>query len=302
MAEMMVPLKIGFKMASTTVDFSKSSFDLGVGSAGDENMRLVGHALSQNNTCTSLSLSGNVISAEGAKGLFGGLEVNRTLKELDLTRCNMNSDKEVKNYQVGGFQAGGLFEPSRYDTSGMGPLFEALTVNRTLKTLTIDVNYMSEECMTHLAEMLKVNRTLETLSMRKCFTQAEQAGCMRVLAEALTVNRTLKTLTMNDNQREDVFSVEGLAHLAEMLKVNQGLTEFRLSCGRVDDEGARTFVEALKVNRTLKELDFANNAIKTPETIKALLAAGAATADRPKAVDISFFGAFAPLQPKRPAF
>lgn len=44
--------------------------------------------------------------------------------------------------------------------------------------------------------------------------------------------------------------------------------------------GALTFVEALKVNRTLTNLELSNNKIKNPETVKALVAAAAAGCNR----------------------
>jgi hypothetical protein len=302
MASFMVPLKIGYKMAaSATVDLSKSSLDLGTGSDGVGHMMNLGHLLRTNTTCTSLTLNDNIISAEGATGLFGGLKVNRTLEELYLSKCTMHS---LAGNGWSGLRADG--SPIQYDTSGMPALIDALKENRTLKTLYLDGNLMSAECATHLAEALKVNGTLEKLSLCFCFPDTDDsAGSLRALAEALTVNRTLKTLILRDNRSLDGFKgfrAEGLTHLAEALKVNQGLTRLDLSCDFIDDEGALTFVEALKVNRTLTNLELSNNKIKNPETVKALVAAAAAATDRPNAVDVTFFGAFALQQSARRRF
>ena len=281
--------------SSATVDLSKSILDLGTGSEGDHYMRNVGEQLGKSTIITSLTLNDQRITANGGTMLFDELKENQTLEELYLSRCGMHtSAQEGAKWPDG--------SPIQYDTSSMPALVDALKVNRTLKTLNIDGNVMSVECATQLAEALKVNGTLQSLSMCYCFLDADNAGCMRALAEALTVNRTLKKLILNENKDDGQgFSAEGLTHLAEALKVNQGLTRLELMLGNIGDEGALPFVEALKVNRTLTHLDFANNNIKSPETVQALRAAAlVASTDRPKAVHVSLFGAYAPLA-KRPA-
>ena len=286
-------MKIGAKMAiSETVNLSKDSVDFGTGYDADSRMCLVGDQLRRNNTCKSLTLNDQRIREQGATGLFAGLKENRTLKELYLSRCCMHSSAEAGKTWGDG-------SPMQYSTSGMPQLVDALMANRTLTTLNIDGNVMSAECATHLAEMLKVNTTLETLSITLSFLDADSDGCLRALAEALTDNLTLKRLDVSQNRTEFVgLHAEGLAHLAEALKVNQSLTKLDLAASLIDDEGALLFVEALKVNRTLEDLNLSNNSIKNRETIKALK--DAAALDRPKAVDVSLFGAFALSSSKAP--
>lgn len=106
------------------------------------------------------------------------------------------------------------------------------------------------------------------------------------LAEGLKTNKTVELLHLNNCG----IGAEGATALAEALKVNQKLRKLYLIENKVGDVGAAALAEALKVNRTLQSLNLMTNGIDSPDVVKALQSAGAATADRKKAVSMDLFG------------
>ncbi|CAF4479923.1 unnamed protein product, partial [Didymodactylos carnosus] len=125
----------------------------------------------------------------------------------------------------------------------------ALDSTSELKLHNIGTN---EEDTQVLVEALKVNKTLTTLNLAG--NQISDGGG-EALAEALKVNRALTTLFLGGNQISDgggnQISDGGGEALADALKVNRALTTLFLGGNQISDGGGEALAEALKVNKTL---------------------------------------------------
>jgi len=49
--------------------------------------------------------------------------------------------------------------------------------------------------------------------------------------------------------------------LAEVLKINTGVTTLNISCNQIGDEGAQALIDCLFLNKTLQELDLSINSL-----------------------------------------
>ncbi len=130
-----------------------------------------------------------------------------------------------------------------------------------------------------LGEALAENKTLVSLHLDG--NKLGDTGAA-VVAEALKKNATLTYLNMSDASIGDA----GALALADALKQNSALKMLILNFNEFGDAGAAALAEALKANRTLENLDVIGNVIGTGAKA-ALKSAAAASAGRPKAVDVA---------------
>ncbi|CAF1389247.1 unnamed protein product, partial [Didymodactylos carnosus] len=140
------------------------------------------------------------------------------------------------------------------DTTDIETLCNAFKRNRTLATLDLRRNNISDEGAKALGDALKVNQTLTILDLARNDISDEGA---KALGHALKVNQTLTTLDLQSNQ----ISAEGAKALGDALKVNQTLTILDLAWNEISDDGAKALGDALKVNQTLTTLDLQSNQI-----------------------------------------
>jgi len=154
-------------------------------------------ALKENQTLTSLSLSGDKIGAKAVRHLAGALEVNQTLTSLSL------SGKKIGAKAVG--HLAGALEVNQTLTSlslsgkkigakAVGRLAGALKENQTLTSLEFVHNDIGDKGVKHLAKALKVNKTLRSLKIAADFHNDIGDAGVRYLGEALEVNKTLISL------------------------------------------------------------------------------------------------------------
>ena len=80
----------------------------------------------------------------------------------------------------------------------------------------------------------------------------------KAICEALEQNTTLKEL---DLRGSNIGGSAGAKHVAKMVGVNGALTKLSLAHNRLEKEGTKAICEALKQNKTLKELDLSGRAI-----------------------------------------
>ncbi|KAL9965588.1 hypothetical protein ACROYT_G029409 [Oculina patagonica] len=180
-------------------------------SLSEADVVVLAEALKVNATVTSLDLSFNNVSDQGAASLAEALKGNITLTRLDLSDNNIYDD-------------------------GAADLAEALKANTNLTRLDLTDNRIGDHGATCLAEALKLNTALTglDLSNKTRFELADNrigdhgATC---LAEALKLNTSLTWLDLADNLIGD----HGATCLAEALKLNTSLTSLDLSVNHIGE-------------------------------------------------------------------
>ena len=135
-------------------------------------------------------------------------------------------------------------------------LAEMLKTNRTLTSVNLSYNELTDIFVRDLAEALITNHTLTVLNLsgNKITNIGAQA-----LSKMLKTNETLIHLHLSRNKITDI----GVQVLAEMLKINKTLTYLDLSVNQITETGAQVLFEALKNNRNtaLNTLNLDNNYI-----------------------------------------
>ena len=155
-----------------------------------------------------LDLQGNGIGAPGATKVARALQENRTLTELDLGSNKIGEGKQGRGI-------GGAWESAELLSRGAAAWGGAAGGWRhegTVRTWRDS----GDEGATRLAEALRVNCTLRTLTLQ--FNNIGERGA-RAVARALESNATLTALCLYGNRVRDA----GATALAEALRVNKTL-------------------------------------------------------------------------------
>ena len=137
---------------------------------------------------------------------------------------------------------------------GAQEIAEALHENTTLQMLNISYNIVQFHGVKAIAGALHNNRTLQNLDISNNNIHDEGA---KVIAEALYENRTLQKLDISYNNILD----DGAIAISECIKKNLTLQQLGISGNNVSVEGAINIAEAVKINTTLQNLDISNNGI-----------------------------------------
>ena len=137
---------------------------------------------------------------------------------------------------------------------GAQEIAKALHENTTLQTLNISYNIVQFHGVKAIAGALHRNRTLQNLVISNNNINVEGA---KVITEALYENRTLQKLDFSNNNILD----DGAIAISECIKKNSALQQLVISGNNVCTEGAIKIAEAVKINTTLQNLDISNNGI-----------------------------------------
>jgi Leucine Rich repeat len=194
---------------------------------GDDGAAAIAHALTQNQTLTTIWLDGNQNGDVGMEALAQALIQNTSLRGLHLDK-------------------------NRFGTAGLTALANALKEAIGLSAISLNNNSVGSEGATILADVLKINATLTELWLEN--NSIGDVGAA-ALADALKCNSTLIVVSLDNNSIGDV----GAAALAAALKSNATLTRLWLGNNSVSDVGAAALADALKSNATLAVLDLYNN-------------------------------------------
>ncbi|KAB0347595.1 hypothetical protein FD754_012452 [Muntiacus muntjak] len=189
---------------------------------------------------------------------------------LCLRRVNIGVQGPLDHSSV----CSGLAE-NQISNKGAKALARSLLVNRSLTTLDLRSNSIGPQGAKALADALKINRTLASLSLQSNRIRDDGA---RSMAEALAANRILCVLhglpcpppgdlpdpgIASALQKNSIGPV-GTQQMADALKQNKSLKELMFSSNSIGDGGAKALAEALMVNQGLKSLDLRENSI-SPE-------------------------------------
>ena len=258
------------------------------------------NGLAQNHSVRKMILHSNNIGSTGAVSIFRSLEYNTSLEELDLSQnsqlvvgdseavgcaiermLNVNRTLKVLNLSGCGLNttvitlttAGlahnaclteldigvDIFSRNNITSEGWVLLFKALCNNTSLKKLDISGNNLRVEGSVALAEMLSCNKSLTELNLRGCdITEAE----LREIARGLLHNTSLKKLDISQNYMSfsrNKLEMEGSVALAEMLSCNKSLTELNLRGCDITEAELREIARGLLHNTSLKKLDISQN-------------------------------------------
>eukprot|EP01028_Stygiella_incarcerata_P014526 TRINITY_DN977_c0_g2_i3.p1 TRINITY_DN977_c0_g2~~TRINITY_DN977_c0_g2_i3.p1 ORF type:complete len:562 (+),score=135.21 TRINITY_DN977_c0_g2_i3:192-1688(+) len=236
---------------------------------------------------TKLDLSGNVrIGDEGLIRMAEGLEMNTSLRELNLRHCGIGPKAAEK--------IGKMLEKNsclvkldiswnmRIGVEGFNRMVEGLERNTSLKELVVMHVGIEPTIATKIAHMLRRNDTLVHLDLR--FNKEVGDDGTIQIAEALKMNTSLKALYLSDcsiglkgankivKALEENGSLvhlelggnegigdEGCIRMAECLKKNSSIKILGLDDCGISQRGAETIGEMLKRNTSLLELDLSWN-------------------------------------------
>ncbi|CAF1182240.1 unnamed protein product [Adineta ricciae] len=195
----------------------------------NDDMVIIGTALTKNQACQDLALRNSDITAIGVTFLSLGLATNRTLTSLDLSENPLES-------------------------VGVSNLARTLHFNSTLTTLRLNSTNMRDDGLKELSNMFLINRTLEFLTI--CDNHLTYVG-VRVLCDALENNTSLRRIDMSKNKVDD----EGAASIGRLLRRNSTLSRISMDETEIGDDGLRSISHALEKNNTLRQISLANNLI-----------------------------------------
>ena len=136
---------------------------------------------------------------------------------------------------------------------GRQSICDALKQNKTLKELGVADCGMTDTGVASLADALHTNNTLERLSIR--YNQISEEGASHI-ARVLNSTGVLSSLWLSNNPE---IGDKGLQSIFDALKQNKTLKELRIdNCG-MTDIGVASLADALHTNNTLEELSIRSN-------------------------------------------
>ncbi|XP_053093299.1 protein phosphatase 1 regulatory subunit 37 [Pangasianodon hypophthalmus] len=206
---------------------------------------------------TVLHLENTGLSGKPLFTLVCSLKKNIALQELYLCDNELNSFHDS-------MQLGELLKYNRtlrtldlsdnaISDSGLEELCDGLRVQKSgLRTLVLHNNQITHRGMTHLESVLPLLRTLEALDLSD--NNLEDRG-MHTLKEALISNRSITQLSLASVG----ITCEGAVVLAEFLAESRFLQTLDVRQNLVLTGGLMAFALALKLNRTLVHLDLDQN-------------------------------------------
>ena len=161
---------------------------------------------------------------------------------------------DLSNNQLCGLDR---FGDGTYNPSGIQAIASALAVNAVLNKLVLSFNSIYDEGAIALGEALKSNKTLKELELVYCDIGAEGG---KALASALSEgSAVLNKIVLDGNKIKD----EGAIALGEALKSNKTLKELALSSCGIGAEGAKALASALSEgSAVLKNVDVSYNYIQ----------------------------------------
>ncbi|MDP3441882.1 MAG: hypothetical protein Q8T08_03395, partial [Ignavibacteria bacterium] len=114
---------------------------------------------------------------------------------------------------------------------------------------------LSEESVGSFFQALGVNKSLKSLQL----DFPPFLLSIQILAEALKLNKTLKVLALPNESLGD----EGINYLVEGLKDNTSVTEIDFSDNNISNTGANSILDMLAINQTLTTLHLTGNSISS---------------------------------------
>jgi Ran GTPase-activating protein (RanGAP) involved in mRNA processing and transport len=266
----------GIRRDQTTADFSEEYLKPPdtILLASDLSQAVVTGAL------TMLFLAQNMLGEEGTKAICEALEQNKTLKELDISGAEYESNiggsagaKHVaKMLGVNGSLTSVKLRGNKLGGEGWGAIFAAICGNKDSKIMSMDASSESigPAGVKQIAEALRTSVTGGLTCVDVRYNRITGDGAAQLSAAVLG---NLKIEMFNKipikEMRADSFTeldlmwkglcVEGGMVVAGLIPVMGSLTKLSLAWNYLKEKGTKAICEALKQNKTLKELDLSGH-------------------------------------------
>lgn len=253
---------------------STRSFDLDLEDHGlkDKDVIKIADALHKNKTCAALKLQKNYFSVAGCKAISEALCVNRNLKRLYLGYSNSINDACISALSDGISRSTilGVLDLSGTKLTGEGLkiLGEALQSNRSIHSINLsDIRFDGVD-ITLFADLLKKKEGLKVLELSNC--NFGDKGAQGISDYLKSPTATVEQL----NLCKDKITEFGATKLAESLEVNTTLISLQIFYNGIGTNGAKSFLQCLKVNQTLKRIEINDETIQNEwiEEINSILA------------------------------
>ena len=232
-------------------------------------------SLVHNTSLEELDLSGNSQLAEGDSEAVGCaiermLNVNRTLKVLNLTDCRLKN--KVVSYFANGLAQNhsvrkGILRSNNIGSTGAVSVFRSLEHNTSLEELDLSGNSQlaegdSEAVGCAIERMLNVNRILKVLNLTDCRLKNKVVS---YFANGLAQNHSVRKGILHSNN----IGSTGAVSIFRSLEHNTSLKVLDLSgnsrLAEGDSEAVGCAIEGvLNVNRTLKVLNLSECEVTDP--------------------------------------
>jgi len=249
--------------------------DLYLNKIGIEGAKALGSALKINKTISYLNLNSNEIKKEGANFIAEALTLSTSLLELYINYSNeIGNDGAIafgKALEVNSSLKKLDLYQSRIGEIGGRAICESLAKNNSLIELILEGNGIGNEGAFALGAALIINKTLVKLDIGRSSIKEEG---MKAIAEGIAKNKGLKKLfgywgkidassamatALEKNTTLEYFDyscIDGksLGNIGYGLTKNQTLKQLKLLEGQFYLEDAKVFLEHLKCNYTLSKL------------------------------------------------
>ncbi|KAI9202272.1 uncharacterized protein BJ171DRAFT_514631 [Polychytrium aggregatum] len=254
----------------------------------DEILKVLLHSVLITNTLQSLSLANNRrIKVQGVKYVAVLIKKTKSLKHLDISGISIDRQGMgfLSHALAQGSQnppVGSTLETLKMDSCQLrAPLLEVLAIgvnHSQVIRLSLRDNKMNADCGLYLFDLLKNERVsangstpirqqprtrgIESLDLRG----NELKSGVHKIARALGDQLWLRHLVLRDNKMDHV----ALVILSEHLKTNRTVTVLDLSSNPLcldSLNGVTALLEALVLNKTLKELSLANTHLNSEGAI-----------------------------------
>ena len=133
-----------------------------------------------------------------------------------------------------------------------------ISVNGALTELSIDGNHVGDKGVGAICEAIQSNKETKLASLDMSGNRIGQVGAKSV-ASMVAVTGRLTSLNLSDNQLcgldrhgRGTYTAEGIAAIADTLRVNGGLTALDLSYNGLRNEGVSAVCEAIQSNKETK--------------------------------------------------
>ena len=168
-----------------------------------EDVESLSYMLQTNHTLLKLNITNCGIDSFWARHIADGLNCNRILSELHMSRNPIRDDGTIALAQILKINKSlTVLDISECFISevGVGHLADALCANSSLETLNLSYNAVKDKGAIALAQMLTKNHTLRNLELVVC--SITEVG-VNSLASALCSNSSLDTIDLNYNLKGD---------------------------------------------------------------------------------------------------
>ena len=228
---------------------------------GDQSIVSLANMLQVNKTLTTVRIDAEgFFSAHTVQQLADSLMVNKTLNCLMFMGNAWGNDavRILAGYMKRSESLSSLYlNCGDIGDAGATALAEVLRTSTTLNSLGLLNNPgIGNPSVISLCEALKVNTTLSSLNLSG--TGISDAGVLSLVEVLKTNTSSLTSLFLSDIK----ISYQSIKSIAEILRVNSTLKNLEFEGNKVGVGGTKLIAESLKANTTLKLLSLSRNNIK----------------------------------------